>query len=313
MKIDIYILSLLKFRDDKIVFEDDDLKDIKEKIYDKLKKSDILLNKEQQAAGFIIYSLKIDKFKETFLSDKVRKCLENGLNINSLKIGFYHHRVIVYFQLDLKKEEYDFLKLRDMRDKLKESADKMIYNFVIKGINEFIYRSIYNETVKESRGIGKGEVEFYYTYPFIIVKKGAKDVENELQKDERFPFSEQISSLCFEIVELSRYKLFFTKHIMRISIPGAILYTGEEKVDRNLMRNIINAIYQYCLYEKKLMDDKKGVFENRLDEKILVKLWEYLQSTMGGRNTDLLARQLAYNCYLIAFLALLFSIISFFR
>jgi hypothetical protein len=71
------------------------------------------------------------------------------------------------------------------------------------------------------------------------------------------------------------------------------------------LRDIINAIYQHCLYEKKVKDEKK-ISDNVLDESLLVNLWTHILSTMGGSSVDInIARMTNITRFLARLLALL--------
>ena len=96
---------------------------------------------------------------------------------------------------------------------------------------------------------------------------------------------------------------------MRVSIPGTILYP-QGKIGTNLLRDIINAIYQYCLYAKKLEDEEKKSFENPLDERLLVNLWTHIIDNMGGRAIDVHLLRLTHILYPLALSAIVISIVS---
>lgn len=275
MKIEMYALCLLRFRDGRIVFETDELTSIKDAIEEGLQEQGFYTGDRKPRDGFEVYSLD---------PEKVKNYLNADVKINSAEIGYYHHRVIAYLRLD---SAVDFSKLREVRYELKHLVDKMIEHVVQDQINELQIR-------EEAR------VEFFYTYPLIVVGKRPK-------RSEAFPFSEETSSLCFDIVEPAWFLPSGKKHMMRISIPGAILYT-QRKVGKDLLRDIINAIYQCCLYEKQSVD--KRPFENVLDENLLVKLWTHITDYMGGRSIDVHIIKLTHLAYFLALLALLALILS---
>jgi hypothetical protein len=277
MKIEMYVLCLLNFQDDKIVFTNQELDSIKDAIANGLQEQKLFTgggqNRESRD-GFEVYSLN---------SKKVGSCLSEGAAIESAEIGYYHHRVIV----KLSGSAVDFSKLREVRDQLKQLVDEMIERGVKRKINELQIR-------EEAR------VEFFYTYPLIVIEKRPK-------RSEAFPFSEETSSLCFDIVEPSWVRPSGKRHMMRISIPGTVLY-AQEGVGRDLLRDVINAIYQYCLYEKKSMD--KRPFQNLLDESLLVNLWTYIIDRMGGKSIEVHIIRLTHVTYFLALSALILSIIS---
>ena len=202
----------------------------------------------------------------------------------------------------IEKREDKFLALRDARKQLERGTRNIINDCVIENVNKLI---------RSGKVTEKGKIEFIYTYPLIVVKSSA-------EKHESVPFSEETTSLCFEIAEPKWWPLSGRKHMMRISIPSTILYV-QKSIGKDLLRDIINAIYQYCLYEKKAKDEKKklidwknGPYDNQLDEDILTKLWEHALHAMGGRSTDLRVVRITNMTRLIALLAFLVSAASFF-
>ena len=293
MKIKMYVLCLLKFKDGEIVFKSDELERIKNAIEKGLQNQNLFAGYGPGDA-FKVYCLN---------REVVQTWVGQSANIESAEIGYYHHRVIVYLKLD---SVDDFSKLREVRDKLKEP----IYNMIRCGVKAQIYELICDGNIRK-----EALVEFFYTYPLIVVKKCRK-------RSETFPFSEETSSLCFDIVEpLSLHPLDLYRHLsdlcypqgkrhmMRVSIPSTVLYTQGE-VGEDLLRDIINAIYQYCLYEQKSMDVSRKFFENVLDESLQVKLWKHITDCMGGRSIDVHIARLTHATYFLAVLAIIISIVS---
>jgi len=284
MKIKMYVLCLLNFKDDKIVFTNRELDGIKDAIANGLEEQKLFTgggkNRESRD-GFEVYRLD---------SKKVGSCLSKGATIELAELGYYHHRVIV--QLTLNSAD-DFSKLREVRDQLKQLVDEMIKHGVMERINALICAG----KVREEAG-----VEFFYTYPLIVLEKRPK-------RSEAFPFSEETSTLCFDIVEPSWVRPSGKKHMMRVSIPSTVLHT-QGRVDRDLVRDVINAIYQYCLYEKKSMDASKNSFENVLDESLLTNLWTQIIDRMGGRTIEIHTIRLTHVTYFLALSAFILSIIS---
>lgn len=198
------------------------------------------------------------------------------------------------FPEDEKEKIDSFSVLREVRKELKELSNEIINFFVKDQINRLVYS-------KEIRKEGK--VDFVYTYPLIVVEKS-------IRNHELLPFSEETTSLCFEIFEPSLWPLLGKIHLMRISIPSTILYVQKD-IGESLLRDIINAIYQYCLYEKRSEGEDTNIFENTLDEKLLVKLWEHFINTMGGRAIDVYSTKITHRRYFLAFLAIGVPIIIF--
>lgn len=332
MKIAMYVLCLLRFQDGRIVFREKELNRIKAAITDGLQKQNLFIGYRKPKDGFKAYSLN---------PKKVGGRLSKGVNIESAEMGYYHHRVIIELILD---SVDDFSELRKVRDRLKKRADKMIERGVMKKINaliragkirraarvEFFYtyplivigivekrsklRQLVDKIIECSvkmkeqinklicaRKIRKEAIVKFFTYPVIILKR-------RLKSSEVFPFSEETSSLCFDIVEPSWFPPTGKRHMMRVSIPATILYPSRGRVGTHLLRDIVNALYQYCLYEQKSMD--KRPFENVLDESLQVKLWAHITDCMGGRSIDVHIIRLTHATYLLAVLAIIISIVS---
>ncbi len=238
--------------------------------------------------------------------------------IDSVQLGYYHHRVIVYYKLNFSG---GFSELREIRRGFNGVTDCIIRNCVQNKINELI----------SSKEITRDEkIIFFYTYPFIFIR----DI---LEENKKFPFSEETGTLCFEIVEPSWIWPFGKRYLVRISIPATTLQRQEgsaEKlfggirnlfhflhtddvsgydntnISKSLLRDMTNAIYQHCLYEKKLADIRAGTFDNKMDENLLVNLWTHILNTMGGRSTDVHNTKIAHTGYFVALMALVASIIA---
>jgi len=326
MEVKMYVLGLPNFRDDRIVFEFGELKKIKGAIGKCLCEKGLLGKHWEAHGGWHVYQLKSKELHTKNSNDSEKPYIKksNNFEIKSAELGYYHHRVIVYFELDLKepssyeeirKVKDKFLALRDVRKELKDGADKIVDDCVIKMVNKLTHSG---DIRKE------GYIDFIYTYPLIVVK-------SEAEKHESVLFSEETTSLCFEIVEPKWWLPLGRKYLMRISIPSTILYAKQE-IGRNLLRDIINSIYQHCLYEKKGKDNKKieeemkktknisedeikkikdRIFENRLDEDILVKLWTHILDIMGGGSADVRIASIESTNRFLAFLAIMISVITF--
>jgi hypothetical protein len=288
MKIEMYVLCLLRFQDGKIVFTEPELDKIKDAIAAGLQKQQPFavftgakLNRKSRD-GFEVYTLD-SKEVETWVSE--------GVKIKSAEIGYYHHRVIAYLRLD---SAGDFSKLRKVRDQLKQQVDKMIECSVKEQINKLIC---------DGKVRAEAEVEFFYTYPLIVVKKRRK-------RSETFPFSEETSTLWCDIVEPSWFPPSGRRHMMRISIPGTILYPSSWGLGTDLRRDIVNVIYEYCLYEKKSMD--KRPFKNALDENLLPNLWTQIVNRIGGRMIEAHTIRLNFLTILLIILSIISVIILIF-
>jgi hypothetical protein len=268
MTIEMYVLGLLKFEDGKIVFREDELDKISDAIGECLKGKELVLprTESKRRDGWRVYSLDPKKF---------RKKVPTKVKIRMAELGYCHHRVIVHFRLGLKggakrvfsserimtRKEYPVF--REARDILKEETGKILDYCVKVKINE-----LFPEEVRK-----EGEAKFIYTYPLIIIKAKYK-------KRKMIPFSDETSTLCFEIVEPSLLPFFGKKHLMKITIPSTILFTQKE-IGETLFRDIVNAIYHF-----------------------------HFLDTMGGRTADIRIVRITRTTLLIAFLAFLVSVFS---
>ena len=122
--------------------------------------------------------------------------------------------------------------------------------------------------------------------------------------------------------------------IARISIPCMTVYSNRDIKER-LIIDIINAIYQYCLYEKKIEDiknqasnsvsassvkylnekngdiqNKKGKFRPKLSEHNLIKLWEHMLQTMGGKFYDSSMIKLSEFAFVVSLFAIILNILN---
>jgi hypothetical protein len=305
MESEVFVLGLHNFSDDRVVYESHELKSMKKEISKYLREKELLKKEWEASGGWHVYKLDPKRLHSAKPEDSdknhsdepyIRK--SSSFKILSIELGYYHHRVIVHFIVKLRtkrssskrteKARNRFLALREVRKELTKGADKIIDDCVEKRVNTLVDSGDVRE---------EGRIEITYTYPLIKVKGIAEEYEP-------LPFSEETTSLCFDVVEPCWWPPSGRKHLMRISIPSTILYI-EKKLGRSLLRDIINAIYQHCLYEKKAKDEKK-IPDNVLDESLLVNLWTHILSTMGGSSVDInIARMTNITRFLARLLALL--------
>ena len=285
IEIDVYVLCLHKFKDDKVVFTNEDLKTASKKIHKRLKNQRYVKNgsKKKKIEEWYVYSLDPKKLEKLGVT--------KADNITKAELGYYHHRTIV--KVSLRLLECDFSSQREIRRKLKEAAENMIKTCIKDEINKLIN----TEEIKNT----EGEVIYLYTYPFLVVKDNVK-------KSKNIPFSQETGTLSFDIY-VRCCKFFYRRSLMRVSGPSTILYTRGDISDR-LLRDIINAIYQHCLYAKKFKDEDEGIPENRLDESILVNLWTHIINTMGGRPVDTYLIWMTYIMYILAIIAISISLFA---
>lgn len=238
LEIDVYILCLHKFVDDKVILDKRELEKASEAICDCLRKRKYLKEERpKEIDRWYVYRLDPRVLPdEEMLYEKIYRYIVKA------ELGYYHHRSIVKFSLSYPK--CDFSGLREIRQELKEKADNIINTCAKDRINNLtLSGDMKNE----------GIIKFLYTYPFVIVK-------NDVEESETIPFSQETGTLSFDIYEPGFLNLSSKRSLMRVSGPSIILYTHGD-IDNRLLRDIINAIYQHCLYEKKLDDEKKGLLK----------------------------------------------------
>ena len=308
VEIDVYILCLHKFEDDKVILDDNELKNASKAIKECLDSRGYLEKGPEVIEKWYVYTLcPLNLLDKEELPNEIHSKLHDEIycNITKAELGYYHHRTIAKFRLRYPK--CDFSCQREIRQELKKKSGEIIEDCVKNRIN--------NLTLSGEMS-NKGIIRFLYTYPFIIVKEKKGIVKSictylsTVVKGERetIPFSQETGTLSFEIYELGRFR--YKRRVMRVSGPSIFLYADGD-VGTRLVRDIINAIYQHCLYEKKLRDEEKGTFENILDESILVKLWTHIINTMGGRHFDVLLSRITFAMYILTILAIIITVITF--
>jgi len=295
MKMDIFVLALLKFKDDSLILSKKEL--------DKL-------------TGFIAETLQLEperkedwaKFQLSESPLKPELSPEICATIKSATLGYYHHRVIVNFSLD---GVADMHEMRYLRSELLDYADALIE------------RSLLHQ--------GYDELESFYSYPILVVKQprslreriqglfgSSASKQAKRSKYEELLYSGETTSLSFEIVDPKWWMPIGHTYKVRISIPSTILYTTRD-VGKRLLRDIINSVYQYCLYTKKLDDSNSRKAQpniqltRRLSEQQLVSLWEHIINNMGGRSTDANMTRISLFNYLIAIGAFVLAIVTLFK
>ena len=144
MKYECYVLGLLKFKNDEIVFKENELKKIKNAIEDKLKDE-----------GWLSDSLEDSPFKTWLIPE--RKI--NGIRLPPANLHYYHHRVIIHFP-DTTLKNSDFSYLRKVRDAAVQLSEKIMKKIVKDSINSLLQDS---EKINPD-----GEVKSYYMYPLIF-------------------------------------------------------------------------------------------------------------------------------------------------
>lgn len=280
----IYILGLIKFKDDNIVIDNLRLDAIHQSIVSRLK-----YTPAGKTDGWSKYNVKngITRTIADITLEKKYATLRNKITVEDAVFGYYHHRIITKY--DFRIENYCFDSSRLLREVFHNYAKDIMQAIV--NLNQDIMLS-------------------FYSYPIIIVYNKKLNKSNR-----RDIFNEETTSLSFNIMEPQWWNPVGKNLRIRISIPGTIIYTKnrlfyffQRDLNYFIQRDLINATYEYALYQKKFEDaDNHLSFKNTLTEPILVNLYEHILDTMGGRANDKFIAKVTQTNYFIALLALIIT------
>jgi hypothetical protein len=250
-QIEIYLLYLLWFCDERVVFKEKELQAIEEKIRESMKS---YIESREEKGAWAVYQLK---------KEFIQKIIENessgnfgSLAIKSAEMGYYHYRIIFRIISNFKGE---FRDLREKIDKLKENCDKEVTERIIKEVNSEVGKRIRLE----------GKIVGYCSYPLIIWKG---------KPTGKFPFSDDTTAMSFDIFDVG-LRWILRRHTVRISRPRMVVYT--RGISDKLKRDIINAIYQHILYETEMR------MEGTIDEMLLTELWSRMMDTLPRMRSEL--------------------------
>lgn len=295
MEIEVYIPVLFKFSDDKIVFEDNELEEIENEISQYFKKIRPARSKKHDFP----YTFKDNDLlalEEVFKSE-----IKDIMQI-SVEFYYYHHRSIFKYTIKVKQHNSQ---IREIRKLINENYNNILTSYIVNKINELVDR----RKVRE-----EGRVITYYSYMLIFCPQNKYHFNK---------VTDRVQTLTFKIIESSKNVFQYGKsHYVRISIPGIIVYYSS-KIGLDMKMDLINAIYQHCLYSKKIDDcsdeEYRSISEfteenllkyNKIDEKHLTLLWTYAVETLGGKITDNQIHDISKENFYLAFLAFVLSIIS---
>ncbi|ALC89406.1 hypothetical protein AM500_06125 [Bacillus sp. FJAT-18017] len=292
---EVYVLGLFSF-------ENEDKKNI---IFNSGELKDI----NESIMRHLKYNMKTSKGKwETYHLDcqDIIKLFPFSLQCSHAEMGYYHHRVIFKFIL-----EGDIVpKIRDIRAILEKYVKTTIDNSIIKpNLDEgFIDKSIYQ---------------------LLILHEG---LQFFLKKEDPI-FSDDTTTMAFDLNEPRKYWMVGRKYNIRISIPSTIIYT-RAGVSDDFLKAMTNSIYHYCLYEIKEAKSRKRkeqetnkltkpklkngkqkrqveIDEVCIEEEKLVHLWQHILDTMGGRTLDKNLAKVSQTNYILAFAAFLIALFAF--
>jgi hypothetical protein len=253
VKVEFLVLGLLKFSTEEAVLSENQINEVSNHI------SQQIIGKLETHDPYKVWSLS----EKWYSSDENLRTLLKDANV---KLGYYHHRIILRVTVDIKGEPQVFKSIREIRDRLHLKARELF--------NESLPRRI-NKDKKDSQKYPAVEILYVYTYPLIIIHGGKNILEKQI-KDELF--SIPTSTFFLELPELGGPRLIHTNYV-RISLPSVIVYC-EKDISRSILWDLINSVYYSCLYEKKQQDIKKyrhgfkrvDIALNKLNEGILRKL-----------------------------------------
>lgn len=268
--IQVYILYLLRWLDPATVFEEEELRIIEEEIEERIPPQ---------------YYVKYEEFWKVYMFRKEE--FEKNTEIESSKYPTIksiemHHLLPNYIIFDIiLSSKISFGDLMGKISIFKEECDKKIEE-IIEHVNSKL----------EEGGKHEKRIVDYCSYPLIICEgKSARNV----------PLSD-FSSIGFDIFEISwpwklhRLLLPWQWHMVRISSLRTIVYT--KGMNNKLKFDIINAIYQYGLYE---MTERN---ENTIDRRLLIQFRDRMMDTLVRTRYEL------YLCSLTLILVLLTTILA---
>jgi hypothetical protein len=275
MKVDVYILGLFVFKgenEESVVFSDAALDEINTRIENYLGVERI----NEKNTRWKKYILNKGELIETLKSASVE--------LEDASMGYYHHRVIFKFELAGQNLNE---KVRELRKVLKNYADQTIQNAIVTPNKDYRF-------------------DFCYTYPLVVVREG---IQIAYRKKDHV-FSDDTTTLTFEINEPRFLVPIGKKYNIRISIPSTIIYT-KNKISNDVLKAMINAIYQYCLYKKKEKFKEAPNPNIELGEDQLVQLWQYIIDTMGGKTLDKNIAKISETNYFVALAAFVIALVAF--
>jgi len=210
MEIEMHVLGLPNFEDDRIVFETKEIERINKKMKDCME--NLLLSGEEPETigGWRVYRLDPEKLYTEKSNNSKKPYIKRSRNfeINLAEIGYYHHRVIMRFGLEddfyvpekskkklkqlivemidecIEKDEY--VKEKSLKNRLKPFANYMIYGCVGKRIKELEFSGEVEE---------KGKIKFYIRKR---VKNRLRELTNEMidkcvkEKMKKLEFPEKV-------------------------------------------------------------------------------------------------------------------------
>lgn len=294
VRVEFYILGLLKFDREEVVFSDEQLN----QVCDCFK---VKFGNPKKFGPWRVWFLDNKSVKRMFLKD-IKSDVK--FKIFECKLGYYHHRIILHLAMDV--EKIGSLQLvRKIREPLHSNV-------------RILFNKLLPKKIEKDKKPPKGEypavkILYVYTYPLIIIHDGRKILE-ELIKDTTF--STPTTTFFLEIPERSSIVTLRT-HFMRISIPSVIVFC-DKKLGSSVFWDLTNGIYYSCLYEKKMQDARVN-FKNKrndrtlfkLNERLLRRLSSYLLSHVAAVERQKVATRLTNTALVISTVAIVMMLVTF--
>ncbi|MBN1328410.1 MAG: hypothetical protein JXA54_02945 [Candidatus Heimdallarchaeota archaeon] len=232
---------------------------------------------------------------------------ESYINLKrSPLIGFYNRRLII--RLTIGNE--DFFNLRAHRDDILRDL-----KFVFEDLKGF------KVTALDPEGIGEKpwEVKDIFYYPLIIIRDGAKMIQDEYKASKMHSvdpiFSIPTTSLTYTLPERGKwFNLFsFREHFVRVSVRSVMVFC-DGWIPLEFKQTLINAIYQGGIYEQmlRIRDSEKPISRQRMrsiDDSILMNLAETIRDMIKTHiEAARIAEKQRFISFFIATLSFLISI-----
>lgn len=314
---EVYILALLRFVNDEMVYTEDEVKLLKESVLSGNKNLTPTTDKKKKHKRYdrFEYSYDMEYIHGLFKDESslqyastAEECLDN------IEVYYYHHRIILKFVFNRgKKSTCEDRMLREFTKKL---ADILMQSDFVHRINSITQKNA-RDTSEHNLIPYEKRVILYYSYTVMFINN-IKGFGNNI--------ADFLGSLTFRIVESGKIR-FGRVHYIRISIPGMNVYF-KKKISNFLKTDIINSVYQNALYQKKETDREESERDtsgegkltdfsasnllkyNILQEKHLHVMWSYAQDNLGGKISDIQNKSIEKKSYLMSVIAIIISIIA---
>jgi hypothetical protein len=309
---EVYILVLLRFVNDEMVYTEKEVKRLKEIVLSSNK--NLMLTERKTKHD------KYDSFEYQFIQSYINKLIKENEErfdnasiveecLQGIEVYYYHHRIILKFMFNRGKKSA--CEDRMLREFTKKTADLLLQSNFVYRINSITQKNTDDKTDDKLIPYEK-RVVLYYSYMVMFINNIKGFGSNII---------DFLGSITFRIVESGRIR-FGHVHFVRISVPGMNVYY-KKRISDFLKTDIINSVYQNALYQKKESDwEESDINEfkdfsvenlkkhNFLQEKQLHVLWANAQDNLGGKISDIQNKSIEKKSYLMSIIAILISVIA---